>query len=105
METTNTTGASVQFRGQTKETGMSLKKPQPLLCDSTRTSDDSGNCKSFPYGRLVTVIVYVIGISMSAIILGVYYFFVWHPVPKIITFEGGETISESTSFVRSVRRG
>lgn len=105
METTNTAGASVQFRGQTTKKGLSLKKPKLLLCDSTRTSDDSRSCKSFPYGRLFTVIVYVICISMSAIILGVYYYFVWHPVPKIVTFQGGETISESTAFVRSVRRG
>lgn len=104
METTNSSETSVQFRGQTKKTGMSLEEPKLLLRDSTGTTDEK-RCNSFQYGRLVSVIVYVICISMSAIILGVYYYFVWHPVPKIVTFQEGETISESTGFVRSVRRG
>lgn len=68
-------------------------------------SDDSRNCKSFLYGWLVIVIVYVIGILMLVIIFGVYYFFVWYLVLKIIIFEGGEIILEFISFVWSVCRG
>lgn len=68
-------------------------------------SDDSRNCKSFLYGWLVIVIVYVIGILMLVIIFGVYYFFVWYLVLKIIIFEGGEIILEFIGFVWSVCRG
>lgn len=57
------------------------------------------------WGRLATVLLYVICISMSAIVLGLYYALAWDPAPKIMTFSEGEIISESTSFVRSVRRG
>ena len=100
MASSNTTCVSLQFRGRSKE---KIKR--------TFTSwKPLGKCGAkcpvgFPWGRLLTVLVYVACVSVSAIILGVYYYFLWHPVPKIVTFREGETISENTGFVRSVRRG
>lgn len=82
-------GTGIQFRGnKIQENGNADQSKTSAFSDKTRQK----------WIRLLTVLVYILSVSVSAVLLAVYYGIFWYPEPKlIITSPSDALLSQSTS--------